>query len=149
MQNEVKIGDVVQWSQVPSGAMVREEDGDECGAFTLRIGEEGYVVRQIRGRPRSWQAFDFYETWEWDAPEDVERATIVAIGLTGYETAADLQRLAEIFEVSEQLLDPGIAGFTKTSTDEREYWARRLYDAGFRRGMTAEDAARLLAEAGQ
>ena len=91
-----------------------------------------------------WHSWDEDETW---MPHPSSQWRIIATNLTGSETVADLQRLAEIFEVREQLLDPGVAGFTKTSSDEMENWARRLYDAGFRRGMTAEDAARLLAEA--
>lgn len=140
MQNEVKVGDLVIWTDAPNGALVRQ-DSD----FYLRINDHGWCV--CNGY--RWAAFACYadgaisQPWPWYGAGQV---TIIALGITGSETAADLQRLAEIFEVREQLLDPGIAGFTKTSADEMEYWARRLYDAGLRHGMAAEDAARLLAE---
>jgi hypothetical protein len=77
--------------------------------------------------------------------------TIIALGLSGQEAAADLQRLAEVYEVREAMLS--------WSADERAVvlaheaaWgilsevAERLHASGFRRGMTAEDAASLLAE---
>ncbi len=131
-ERAVKVGDVVAWADVPDGALVRE-DGP---------------------------------SWPWGFYK--ERVTIVALGLTGQESADDLRRLAEMFEVREALTagpalgagfcrvylgsDDGtgdnlIGGFSGSFEAARSVWAKRLHAAGWRPGMTAEDAARMLAEA--
>jgi len=108
-------------------------------------------------------------------------ATIVALGLTGQESADDLRRLAEVFEVREALVAevasqrpdrPGglwpwthlfdeafdrgrlrrceaaeCPGGLRCVTLLAEL-AQRLHAAGWHPGMTAEDAARLLAQTG-
>lgn len=87
-------------------------------------------------------------TWGFGAPlRGGDSVTIVALGITGEETAADLQRLAEVFEVREALMreDEDYAHLPLTAT----LAAERLHAAGWRPGMTAEDAARLLAGAGK
>ncbi len=90
-------------------------------------------------------------------------STIKVGEVTGQETAADLQRLAEVYEVRDALFTaPDIVEFMHTSVEdmnsyecpecsphEPQAWtwaAERLHAAGWRPGMTAEDAARLLAE---
>lgn len=97
--------------------------------------------------------------------EGCTQATIVALDLTGQETAADLQRLAEVFEVREALdratsprrQRPSGGGHDLTWTvhgtplnipvkETPDKFAERLHALGWRKGMTAEDTARLLAE---
>lgn len=81
---------------------------------------------------------------------------VIALNLTGSETAADLQRLAEIFEVREALVQ--LFRAENPADNERlrtmlmslcDGAAEILHAAGWRPGMTAENAARLLAEAGR
>jgi hypothetical protein len=69
--------------------------------------------------------------------------TIVALGLTGEESAADLQRLAEVFEVREYLIRSGDDAVW--CGQELDVFAACLHAAGWRPGMSAEDAARRLA----
>jgi hypothetical protein len=82
--SEIKIGDVVPWSDVPDGALVRTT---RMGWLVTRQGDEGmYVEASYDGLP-----------WPWGHYR--ETATIVALGLTGQESADELRRLAEAFEV--------------------------------------------------
>lgn len=96
--------------------------------------------------------------------------TIVALGLSGDESADDLRRLAEVYEVRYFLTygdqrKSGAANRDEVQAIERAAWpyvgavegethatikdrcAEILYAARWRPGMTAEDAARLLAAA--
>ncbi len=105
----------------------------------------------------------------WNVPWDIRNpgpVTIVALSLTGQETADDLRRLAEVFEVREALRlrawrkdshlpwhtslrpfdEDGVVASGKTAEEAIQAAAERLHSAGWRPGMTAEDAARLLAE---
>lgn len=150
----VNVGDVVAWADVPSGALVRADIGAfyvERGAWRYRVHSAcaSFWAREIAGHPER-------------ARNTGEQVTIIALGLTGQETAADLQRLAELFETREALrkalrTEPGLSGFTRvylggmmvggfSGGDGLTYWAQRLHAAGWRPGMTAEDAGRLLAE---
>lgn len=156
-----RVGDVVAWADVPDGALVRWRDV--------------YLCFQAR---RVFQVY--YPGVSWLAPEGegngrdrwahmVEaRATIIALGLTGQESADDLRRLAEVFEVRECLyladhpfqdlesrklpkcsrLRVGNVGYFIADSDDLTWTAERLHAAGWRPGMTAEDAVGLLAQAG-
>ncbi|HEY8376724.1 MAG TPA: hypothetical protein VIK91_09560 [Nannocystis sp.] len=161
----VKVGDVVAWCDVPDGAMVRPNS--DARVYSMRINGGGRYVCNPRG---VWRGFmDFPGTpWGWDPrlDEDPKRtpALIVALGLTGEESADDLRRLAEIFEVREALLAAAAGNQTAERTIEQHVvqeaadrgptWgdlqdafyaiAERLHAAGWRPGMTAEDAARML-----
>jgi hypothetical protein len=146
--SNVKVGDVRAWGDVPDGALVRDDQGD-------------HAVRHARGRNShgSWVQVDdlkwteWFGAWLWRIHEDSGEVTVVALGLTGQESAKDLQRLAEVYEVRE-----AIDGSDET---KRAIWgprssrvsdgtlstvARILHAAGWRPDMTAEDAARMLAE---
>lgn len=80
------------------------------------------------------------------------------MSLTGRESAEGLRRLAEVFEVREELrVCPGLPGFTRvylggyliggfSCGDGLTFWAERIHAVGWRPGMPAEDAARLLSE---
>lgn len=85
--SEIKIGDVVAWDNVPNGALVR----DEQGWYALRLRTRYGVHVDPKGG--EWLCRWYRENITH------ARATIVALGLTGQETADDLRRLAEAFEV--------------------------------------------------
>lgn len=90
----VKVGDVVAWDEVPSGAMVK------C-LFGLHI---HYAMRMRDGG--SWPAVDskdwmeFAVSWGWKGmPYGLTSdPVVIALVLTGNETANDLRALAEAFE---------------------------------------------------
>ncbi len=96
----LEVGDTVAWAEVPDGAMVR---------VRVRDGDDYFAVRQhgrgawVFGCDREWcegvRAKDVNQPlrrgWAW-ADGEPQMVTIIATGLTGTETAADLQRLAEV-----------------------------------------------------
>lgn len=109
--------------------------------------------------------------WKGWSPDDHE-VTIIALGLTGQETADDLRRLADIFDTTERLYggaghgvafedllvqatggDEGPLADYDTSAEpkhapSRRALAERLHAAGWRgreTGKSPEDAARMLA----
>ena len=150
-EKTIQVGDVVAWADVPDGAMVREL------APSKRVWVRHSRTRGTR-RADPWGRWreEIALSWILLAPINLARTgsepvTIVALGLTGQESADDLRRLAEVFEVREALLalwdgkQPTWTGFILPSNVE--VIAESLHAAGWRPGMTAEDAARLLAEA--
>ena len=163
--SEVKVGDVVDWADVPDGAMVRTPGY----MYVLRQGGRGTIV----ALPDSggWGVDDGWWPWQSIGNSDLaEQVAIVARGLTGQETADDLRRLAEVFEVREAFnvwrpdthaqwcarverwwppRPTSIVAQRETAEEARQAAAERLHAAGWRPGMTAEDAARLLAGAGR
>lgn len=162
--DSIKVGDVVAWKNVPDGALVRTAAAPDFG-----YDQDGWAVR--RGDRGLWVCDEHHEVrwsvdgpdWGWYGAEDAgctgETTTIVAIGLTGQESADDLQRLAEVFEVREALGDldsfempADLAHALEEQAEDDDDGARDalaciLHAAGWRPGMTAEDAARLLTEA--
>lgn len=145
-----RVGDVVGWADAPDGALVREQDGAMCARFGTRCLSALY-------RPDDW---GYGAGGQWDLAATDLPVTIVALGLTGQESADDLRRLAEVFEVRAALLaSPTVVdvlhehmyGCPRCNPDSSAAWtgaAARLHAAGWRLGMTAEDAARLLEQAG-
>jgi hypothetical protein len=138
-----KVGDVVAWEQVPSGALVRTGQG-RAGFYLLRVDEHGSCVGATRGR---WSPF--VGEWKWSNAADDEQVTIITLGLTGQETAADLQRMAEVFEVREAVkkwsrdewaIMPKRGGMPGLLSD----FVHNLHAAGWRPGDAAEDAALFL-----
>jgi hypothetical protein len=131
--SDVKVGDTVSWENVPDGALVKTP----------------VIIHRHKGICRMpFAGIVWVSPWRYSV---AKMCTIIALGLSGQEAAADLQRLAEVYEVREAMLS--------WSADERAVvlaheaaWgilsevAERLHASGFRRGMTAEDAASLLAE---
>lgn len=162
-----RIGDTVALKDVSDGAMARIQ-----GDFCVRIRSRGlFVFLRNKGTWRAADEFDDAAKWEWRWPENEARlpATIAAIDLTGQESAGELQRLAEIFEVYEDIYG-ALVRADKGSLDARdEYFAAvivghaatvcgddeqaaaydlatRLHKAGGRRGIASEHAACLLAK---
>jgi len=146
--SQVKVGDVVAWAEVPSGAFVETSGG---GRFFVRVGNQRLLAK-VPG-DKSWGT----DTWGPWNDRFATSGTIIALGLTGQETAAELQRLAEVYKVREAWLampPVEIARITSLLVAYADAGAasafddfyRRLHAAGWRPGMTAEDAARLLAE---
>jgi hypothetical protein len=170
--SQVKTGDVVAWDKVPSGALVR-------GVWTgqMRQTTTAHFMAEMRtpNHPGASPSL-FFHMVQWSAMSDwsldrvfhwsgswatgmpvsggSEFVTIVALGLTGQETAAELQRIAEVYEVREALLSindlEAVSGRYLEAAGEFnvafDTLATDLHAAGWRPGMTAEDAARLLAE---
>jgi hypothetical protein len=142
-----KVGDVVAWADVPDGAMVRDRAGD-------------YAVRRKRGAA-SWGSWvkvggepwlEWAGAWRWRIHEVYY--TIIALGLTGQETAEDLRRLSEVYEIRGLVPIDIIDGIRKIGGDDLlqsslDMMRQRMLSAGWRPGMTAEAAARLLAAAGK
>lgn len=147
-----KVGDVVAWADVPDGALVRQSVHEGRApefCFAARHGDRSYlcgVTVPLDGFSQ-WYRERPVSPWDRTYSPNVEppHVTIVALHLTGQETAADLRRLAEVFEIRDHLMRTGddAIWFGQDIDD----LAPRLHAADWRPDMTAEDAARLLAEA--
>jgi hypothetical protein len=138
-----KVGDVVAWADVPDGALVKSHRQD--GFYALRIQDRGCWVG-VAGEP--WWQWQWSDEKSWPWRWEREGVTIVALHLTGQETAADLRRLAEVFEVWECLVKHPRGDLARWAARAGYHnlhrLAERLRAANWRPGMTAEDAARLL-----
>jgi hypothetical protein len=143
------VGDVVEWMDVPPGAMVQERD--ECGvvSFCVRMQDGGCMIYD------AGITLNTAPKWRWGTAVDAFPVTIIALGLTGQETAADLQRLAEVFEVREAWLalpphtvapiESLVVAYADAGTSGNfDGFYRRLHAAGWRPGDTAERASELL-----
>lgn len=147
--SNVKVGDVVAWDKVPDGALVRCKEGHAVRAYET-MGWWACRPTMMPGWHIRHPQHMFF--WGGGMHRDTE-ATIIALGLTSQETTADLQRIAEAFEVWEAIdgsdeTKRAIWGprSSRVSDGTLSIVARILHAAGWRHGMTAEDAARLLAE---
>jgi hypothetical protein len=150
----VKIGDKTTRHGVPDRALVRETSGDRC--YAVRLGDKGLFV----GGEATWCGLtDPSETWwSWGLAWELCEVEIVALDLRGDESAEELRRLAEVFDVRQALrVEPGSPGFSRvylndellggfSGGDGLTFWARRLHDAGWRPGDSPERAWELLAE---
>ena len=164
---QIKVGDVVAWEDVPIGAMVRvvgDVDNVELpAAYAIRYNDAGgkWVYDPDEIGKAIWSTSQV--TWRWHSAMDAGvlpphgECTIIALDVPADATAEHLRTLAERFEVREafQALAPTMAlvHALDAARDDDGPWswdklAERLHRAGWRPGMTTEDAARLLAEAG-
>lgn len=95
----VKVGDVVAWDEVPSGALVVDKEG----AYSNRQNDGGRVVG-VAGISRSWESRaemllgDPDGPWHWSQSWLSKKVRVVALNLFGNETADELRALAEAFE---------------------------------------------------
>jgi hypothetical protein len=147
-ENDVKVGDVVAWDKVPVLSLSRWVT-DNAAYFYVRLTADlGWCVGCFI-ETGAWQRPGRGWSWLERAPEK-SSVTIIALGLTGQETASDLQRLAEVFEVREALeaMQDDLPWNHRLNQDEHHLGidavAKCLHVAGWRPGMTAEDAARML-----
>lgn len=158
---QIEVGDKVAWADVPDGALVRPDN--DARVYSMRINGGGRYVCSPKGVWRGFKEFPG-TPWGWDTDADPPERTpaiIVALGLTGEETADDLRALAERFEVREALnVRPMMIGRLGVYVQAQRVWwqdgvtadklrsliAERLHAAGWKPGMTAEDAARLLGQ---
>lgn len=160
---QIKVGDVVDWYMVPNSALVLRGD-----AYFRRSVRGGHVMG-VQGQLRSWETWNEMggdaDAWPWHE-EHGEKAVIIALDVPADATADDLRTLAEVFEVREALFSMSSGSHATESALENHIRAaatgltfgdlkaafhsvaNRLHRAGWRPNMTAEDAARLLAEAG-
>lgn len=83
----VKVGDVVAWDEVPSGAMVKLHEW-----FAYRRLSVGRWI----GSPFSKDFVVDKVGWQWG--DGADTPTIIALNLTGHELADELRVLAEAFE---------------------------------------------------
>ena len=94
----VKVGDVVAWDEVPAMALVKPTAPDFAAhQHFFRYGKQGWFVGS------SHSMYDrvppLGNCWpKWDAWTGFPKARIVALNLTGNETADELRALAEAFE---------------------------------------------------
>lgn len=143
----VKIGDTVAWADVPDGALVREHDGLHANDYDVRHAGRGWLVWACMARV--WRSSLSSLGTSWDEVDDhSDVVTVIALDLTGQETAADLQRLAEMFDIREALTrapTDALAWLTfRAGGDSLDTLVARLHAAGWRVGMTVGDAVRLL-----
>lgn len=88
-----EIGDTIEWDNVPrNGTMIRQGRN-----YATRIGDDG-TWNHVDGDPAWWSCRG--AGWQW-ALNGSGAVTIVALDLTGEESAGDLRKRAEIFEVRE------------------------------------------------
>ena len=160
MSTTLEVGDVAAWDATPSWALVRDDRGEFAvkthdWAFWVGLRSQGACGRKAQWYPAT--------QGRWNPAQVRGRVTIIALNVPADATADGLRELAEVFEVREVLRwEAGshpsfwrvflgqamIGGFSGSIGSGLDHWASRLHAAGWRPGMTAEDAARLLAEAG-
>ncbi|MCY1055659.1 hypothetical protein [Nannocystis sp. SCPEA4] len=93
------VGDVVAWSEVQDGWLVLDTGSDlwADSAYVLRLAGRGRWIHEER--VTDWTLT--LDDWPWETGEEVKYGangvTIIAMNLTGKETAGDLQGLAEAF----------------------------------------------------
>lgn len=152
-----KVGDVCGWLDVPDRGLARTKDGSVAyrnrgrGVFVAQPGEPWLGAKPWADEGK----------WRWGNMSLEETVTIIALDVPADATAEHLRELAEVFEVREaweRLMlslsaketegnDAVTAWFADNTRNARVFIAS-LHRADWRPGMTAEDAARLLAEAG-
>lgn len=144
----LSIGDRIKWCATPRGSLVKMGDSvawcrGEHGSWVNLFGD--WIRDLITILP-----------WSRDYEDDV---VVVALDVPADATADSLRELTERFEVREaweDVLDgmnniaradnrAVVMYFDDPGRDARAFFDR-LHAAGWRPGMTAEDAARLLAE---
>ncbi len=93
----VSVGDVVAWDDVPLNTMVRWYwDGQGNEHHVKKLCTTGRVKTSLvrSASPGVWRAAN-YDNGDF---ADDEPVTIIALNLTGNETADELRALAEAFE---------------------------------------------------
>ena len=134
----IKIGDTVAWADVPDGAMVRLA-GYTDGLVVVVVKRWGcgqLVWRSDRGKWYCASPEGGVLTWSVAAPHPQRLpdndwpVTIIALGLTGSESAENLQRMAEIFDGWRDLCE-------RTGWDREMAWgnAVALHGFGWRAGL--------------
>lgn len=159
---QIKVGDVCGWIDVPDRGLARTKDG----SVAYRNRGRGVFVAQPGEQWLGAQPWADEGKWRWCTMSLEETVTIIALDVPADATAEHLRALAERFEVREALYTMTRGDHAAESTLERfiksaaagptfgdllqafDAAAKRLHAAGWRPGMTAKDAARLLAGAG-
>lgn len=165
-EQTIKVGDVVAWDAVPSGALVLCSTTSGGRAYLL-VSPAHVCAVKYSNAPWLAPLRALLMTnhgglrQAWDLMLADQRVTIVALDVPADATAEDLRGLAEVFEVREALLKfnlstlAGVLGLELTVYlvgnllavfRNIDAAAELLYRAGWRPGMTAEDAARLLGD---
>lgn len=171
-EQQVRVGDVAAWGKMPDGAMFYWAAYDD---HYIKLGHRLAVRCSTHGR--EWfdlRVAPIVNFDEWVSNPNAA-FKVLALDVPADATAADLQRLAKVFEVREAvsslisadgpwLLDdapPAIVLYLSrgqqltvveldadgvTTSHALDAAAKKLHRAGWRPGMTAEDAARMLAD---
>ena len=89
----VKVGDVVAWDYVPDWTLVKEMASKPF--YQCRLAGVGGTCHSPFWHGSPWSKPQIWGRWNGASDEN---ATIIALGLTGNETADELRALAEAFE---------------------------------------------------
>lgn len=166
MTTDYRVGDIVEWADVPNGALVRSDPKTGLTWHEVRYLRNGVskgAVAGIHHRDGSdtcgvttgkWYACPSQrDDPDWlDWPHTSGPVTIIALNLTGKETPADMQRLTEIYVIHEALRAMNPLDFLVATggiaPDSRSFNISEapplLHAAGWRPGMTPEQAAACL-----
>lgn len=103
-----KVGDTVAWAEVPDGAMARfdiHEGNAPMHQFYRRHAGCGTICGVTVPLDAWAQWYDEDADCPWDKMFGIDEppVTIITLGLSGSESAADLQRMAEIFDIRAHL----------------------------------------------
>lgn len=91
----MRVGDVVEWDKVPSGALVRSGP-----RVFLRIGDRGGLIKSIDGQWYGYGAGD--DRWcHLEFLAHGEKATVLALGVDAHATREQLRDLADQSPVAE------------------------------------------------
>lgn len=154
-----QVGNSVAWADVPNGAMVRTDPNTGLIWHEVRYQRGDLSLGSVAGIHHRDTHFGNWfacppkrddPVWlEWPHSGPV---TIIALGLTGKETPADMQRLSEIYAIHEALRAMNPLDFLVATggiaPDSRSFNISEapplLHAAGWRPGMTPEQAAACL-----
>ncbi len=115
---ESNIGRVIRWDEVKHGMLVRSDPGTGFVWHYVKIGEHGYVVGCHGTHPDSRASWGYMvgselPKWSGWSPADA-LVTVIAEGMTGAETGAELRALSEAYDAR---LEVEIAAFEARQND--------------------------------
>lgn len=99
---QANLNEVTSWREVPDGTLIRDEEED----FAIRLGSQGAFVflSGLGGAWKSWEETPKFEWMEWELIHRGYFMLIIATGLTGHETGAELQRIYQAFQANRKHL---------------------------------------------
>lgn len=88
----VKVGDWTTWENVPAMSLVEDTVGDHCF--------KAATWRDWVHLGHNWETPEVNAISNDDAPDCLRRCRVIALGLTGNETADDIRGIVERFNAS-------------------------------------------------